>query len=145
MWFSEHFSRQNLLGSLSSLLFLLRWNKNGAKKCLENHIPFDFWDDSILANQGAGKTIEKPLKELAWNQQLLTWTTLCSQRPQVKNCTWCSLNHTSKCREIAIYDFSINILQLRYPAELVLHVICGIVITQENIIETEFSSETYFV
>ena len=42
MWFSEHFSRQNLLRSLSSLLFLLQWNKNGAKKCLKNHIPFDF-------------------------------------------------------------------------------------------------------
>ena len=26
-------------------------------------------DDSTLANQGAGKTIEKPLKELRWNQQ----------------------------------------------------------------------------
>ena len=40
------------------------------KKCLKNHIPIDFWDDSTLANQGAGKTIEKPLKELPWNQQL---------------------------------------------------------------------------
>ena len=69
MFFSEHFSRQNLLRSLSSLLFLLRWNKNGAKECLKNHIPFDFSDDSTLANQAAGKTIEKPLKELPWNQQ----------------------------------------------------------------------------
>ena len=34
-------SRQNLLRSLLRLLFLLRSNKNGAKKCLENHIPFD--------------------------------------------------------------------------------------------------------
>ena len=33
----------------------------------ENHIPFDFWDDSTLANQGTGKTIEKPLKELPLN------------------------------------------------------------------------------
>ena len=40
----------------------------------ENHIPFDFCDDSILANQGAGKTIEKPLKELPWNQQNLELT-----------------------------------------------------------------------
>ena len=40
--FLNIFSRQNLLRSLSSLLFLLRWNKNGAKKCLKNHIPFDF-------------------------------------------------------------------------------------------------------
>ena len=44
---------------------------NGTKKCLKNHIPFNFWGDSTLANQGAGKTIEKPLKELpTWNQQL---------------------------------------------------------------------------
>ena len=28
-----------------------------------------FRDDSTLANQGAGKTIEKALKELPWNQQ----------------------------------------------------------------------------
>ena len=42
MWFSEHFSRQNFLRSLSCLLFLLWWNKYGAKKCLKNHIPFDF-------------------------------------------------------------------------------------------------------
>ena len=70
MWFSEHFSRQNLLRSLSRLLFLPRWNKYGAKKCMKNHIPFDFWDDSTLANQKAGKTIEKPLKELPSNQQI---------------------------------------------------------------------------
>ena len=69
VWFSEHFSCQNLLRSLSRLLFLLRWNKYGAKKCLKNHIPFDFWDDSTSANQEAGKTIEKPLNELPWNQQ----------------------------------------------------------------------------
>ena len=68
--FLNIFSRQNLLCSFSSLLFLLRWNKNGAKKCLKNHIPFDFWDDSTSANQRAGKTIKKPLKELPWNQQI---------------------------------------------------------------------------
>ena len=39
------------------------------EKMSENHIPFDFCDDSTLANQGVGKTIEKPLKELPWNQQ----------------------------------------------------------------------------
>ena len=44
---------------------------NMAQKTSENHIPFDFWDYSTLANQGAGKTIEKPLKELLWNQQSL--------------------------------------------------------------------------
>ena len=39
--FLNIFSSQNLLRSLSRLLFLLRSNKNGAKKCLKNHIPFD--------------------------------------------------------------------------------------------------------
>ena len=68
--FLNIFSRQNLLRSLSRLLFLLRWNKYGTKKCLKNYFPFDFWDDSTLANQGAGKTIEKPLKELRWSQQI---------------------------------------------------------------------------
>ena len=61
--FLNMFPRQNLLHSLSRIFFLLRWNKYGAKKCLKNHIPFDYWDDSTLANQGAGKTIQKPLKE----------------------------------------------------------------------------------
>ena len=72
--FLNIFSRQNLLCSLSRLLFLLRWNKYGAKKCLKNHIPFDFWDDLTLANQGARKAIEKRLKELPWNQQ---WRCSC--------------------------------------------------------------------
>ena len=67
--FWTFFSRQNLQRCLSRLLFLLRWNKYGAKKCLKNHIPFDFWNDSTLTNQGARKTIEKLLKELPWNQQ----------------------------------------------------------------------------
>ena len=73
IWFSERFSRQNLLHSLSRLLFLLRWDKYGAKKCLKSRIPFDFWDDSTSANQGAGKTIEKPFKELPWNQQFSSY------------------------------------------------------------------------
>ena len=80
--FLNIFSRQTLLRRLSRLLFLLRWNKYRAKKCLRNHIPFNFWDDSTLANQGAGKTIEKPLKELPWNQQIshfvLIWWILLS-------------------------------------------------------------------
>ena len=42
------------------------------KKCLKSHIPFNFLDDSTLANQGAGKTIEKPLEELPSNQQVLS-------------------------------------------------------------------------
>ena len=53
--FLNIFSRQNMLRNLSRLLDLLRWNKYGAKKCLKNHIPFDFWDNSTLANQGAEK------------------------------------------------------------------------------------------
>ena len=36
---------------------------------MKNHTSFHFRDDSTLANQGAGKTIEKPLKELPWYQQ----------------------------------------------------------------------------
>ena len=40
--FLNIFSSQNLLRGLSSLLFLLQWNKNRAKKCLKSHIPFDF-------------------------------------------------------------------------------------------------------
>ena len=57
----------------------------------ENHIRFDFWDDSTLANQEAGKTIEKPLKELPWNQQCVSiaehqhWTTNLV-RPQLLQC-----------------------------------------------------------
>ena len=40
--FLNIFSRQNLLRSLSRLLFLLQLKKYGAKKCQKNHIPFDF-------------------------------------------------------------------------------------------------------
>ena len=70
--FLNIFSHQNLLHSFSRLLFLLRSNKYGAR----NYIPFDFWDDSTLANQGAGKTIKKPWKELPWNQQIPTFSVL---------------------------------------------------------------------
>ena len=79
--FLNIFSRQNVLRSLSSLLFSPRWNKIGAKKCLTNHIPFDFWDDSTPANQGARKTMEKPLKELPWNQQIWKWGNSSSSQP----------------------------------------------------------------
>ena len=61
--------RQNLLRGLSRVLFLLRWNKYGARICLKTTFHSNFEDDSTLANQGAGKTIEKPLKELPWNQK----------------------------------------------------------------------------
>ena len=45
------------------------YGTNMVRKNVRKHIPFDFWDDSTLANQGAGKTIENHLKELPWNQQ----------------------------------------------------------------------------
>ena len=45
--FMNIFSRQNLLRSLSRPLFLLRWNKYGAKRCLKKHITFDFGDDQV--------------------------------------------------------------------------------------------------
>ena len=69
MWFSEHFFAPKLAGLIVTPIVSATVEKNGPKKCLKNHIPFDFWDDSTLANQRAGKTIEKPLKELPWNQQ----------------------------------------------------------------------------
>ena len=85
--FLNIFSRQNLPRSLSHLLFLPRWNKCGAKNCLKNHIPFDFWDDSTLASQEAGKTIEKPLKELLWSQQLVKTLSFVSPPLHLSSCT----------------------------------------------------------
>ena len=58
-----------MLRSLSRPLLLLRWNKYGAKKMSGK--PHSIRLDSTLANQGAGKTIEKPLKELRWNQPIV--------------------------------------------------------------------------
>ena len=66
--FLNIFARQNLLCCLSRLLFLLRWNKYGAKKILKTTFHWTF-EMMTLSNQGAGKTIEKHLKELPWNQQ----------------------------------------------------------------------------
>ena len=63
--FLNIFSRQNLLRSLSLILFLFQCYKYGAKKCPKNTF------DSTLANQKTGKTIKKPLKELPWNQQCI--------------------------------------------------------------------------
>ena len=60
-WFSEHFSRQNLLRSFSLVLFLVQRYKYGAKKCPKNHVRFDFWDASTLANQKTGKKQKKNL------------------------------------------------------------------------------------
>ena len=50
------------------------------EKCPKKHIPFDFWNDSTLANQGTLKTIEKSLKELPWNQQPTPSTTFASHK-----------------------------------------------------------------
>ena len=61
--FLNIFSRQNLLRSLSLVLFLLQRYRYGAKKCPKNCVRFDF---SQSENR---KTIQKPLKELPWNQQ----------------------------------------------------------------------------
>ena len=61
--FLNNFSRQNLFRSLSLVLFLLQRYKYGAKNVQKTTF------DSTLANQSTGKTIEKPLKELPWNQQ----------------------------------------------------------------------------
>ena len=53
--FLNIFLRQNLLRSLSLVLFLLQCYKYGAEEYPENHIRFNFWDDSTLANQKTGK------------------------------------------------------------------------------------------
>ena len=66
------FSRHNLLHSLPLVLSLLWRNKYSAKKCLKNHVSLDFLDDLTLAHQKTGKTIERPSKELPWNQQVGT-------------------------------------------------------------------------
>ena len=102
--FLNIFSRQNLLCSLSSLLFLLRWNKNGAEKCLKNHIPFDFWDDSTSANQRAGKTIKKPLKEFPWNQQ-----TGRSPRKKVCNRGWGWIRPLGLCHRSDLIFWRLNV------------------------------------
>ena len=70
-----------MLRSLSLVLFLLQRYKYGAKKCPKNRVRFDFWDNSTLADQKTGKTIEKPLKELPWNQQ----TSMIRQRNPFHN------------------------------------------------------------
>ena len=60
--FLNIFSRQNSLRGFSLVLFLLQRYKYGAKKCPKNHVRFDFWDDSTLANQKIGnnrKTFER--------------------------------------------------------------------------------------
>ena len=69
MWFSEHYFAPKLAGLIVTPTVSATVEQKWREKISENHIPVDFWDDSTLANQGAGKTIEKPLKELPWNQQ----------------------------------------------------------------------------
>ena len=67
MWFSEHFFASKLAGMFVTTIVSATVEQIWREKMSENHIPFDFRDDSTLANQGARKTIEKPLKELPWN------------------------------------------------------------------------------
>ena len=62
-------SRQNLLRSLSHVLFLLQRYKYGAKECPKTTFYSTF--EMTLPNQKTAKTIGKPLKEIPWNQQLL--------------------------------------------------------------------------
>ena len=68
--FLNIFSRQNLLRSLLLVLFLLQRYKYGAKKCPKNHVRFD------VSQSENRKTIEKPLKELSWNQQTVVHSCL---------------------------------------------------------------------
>ena len=42
MWFSEHFFAPKLAGLFVTPIVSATSNKFGAKKCLKNHIPFDF-------------------------------------------------------------------------------------------------------
>ena len=70
MWFSEHFFAPKLAAQFVTPIVSATVEQIWREKMSENHIPFDFSDDSTFAKQGAGKTIEKPLKELPWNQQV---------------------------------------------------------------------------
>ena len=70
MWFSEHFFAPKLAGLFVTPIVSSTVEQIWREKMSENHIPFDFWDDWTLANQGSGKTIEKRSKELPWNQQI---------------------------------------------------------------------------
>ena len=104
--FLNIFLRQNLLRSLSLVFFLLQRYKYGAKKCPKNHVRFDFWDDSTLANQKTGKTIENPLKELQRNQQCNnTGCYMYNKNPQLGN--WPIRNYR------LIFFFLENYLQKR--------------------------------
>ena len=76
-WCSEHF----FASSLSLVLFLSQRYKYGAKKCPENHVRFNFWDDSTSANQKTGKTMKNPLMEptiFRYHWKKIIW-------PHVKN------------------------------------------------------------
>ena len=68
--FPNNFLRQNLLHSLSRLLSPLRWNKYGQEKRLKTTFHRLLRWFNFSQSGGAGKTIQKPLKELPWNQQI---------------------------------------------------------------------------
>ena len=42
IWFSEHFFAPELAALFVTPIVSLRWNNYGTKKCLKNHIPFNF-------------------------------------------------------------------------------------------------------
>ena len=55
MWFSEHFFAPKLAAWFVAPIVSATVEQIWREKMSENHIPFDFCDDSTLANQGAGK------------------------------------------------------------------------------------------
>ena len=70
--FLNIFSRQNMLRSLSRRLFLLRWNKYGAKKTSEKPHSIRLLRWFNFSQSGSRKSNRKTLKELLWNQ-LFKW------------------------------------------------------------------------
>ena len=73
-WFSEHFSLQNLLRSLALILFLLQRSMSATDMAPKmskkpRSIRLLRWLD-FSQSENKRKTIEKPLKELPWNDNL---------------------------------------------------------------------------
>ena len=69
MWFSEHFFAPKLAAYYVTPIVSAVVEQIWLEKMSEKPHSIRLRDDSILTNQGAGKTIEKPLKDLPWNQQ----------------------------------------------------------------------------
>ena len=68
--FLNIFSRQTCCVVCQGYCFYYGGTNMARKNVWKTTFHSTFWGDSTLANQGAGKTIEKPLKELPWNQQV---------------------------------------------------------------------------